>query len=218
MRQVDEEDNPKPDGRLLVSGIGLGQLTTSFRGLASEDRGSETIEFGVADSHDGVTRHKTEQGAFLTNMWPNLGGDDIWRPGATADDIYGLHRKSTLSGVCSSCDNDYEIDLGLNSLGETTVGGAMALPEGTGVAKPPRITFTEDDFYPFLSCYICSGEFISVDTFEAHMKNRHPLKYNCRFCQMGFSGNTRLTDHINTDHVTWSTSTYEDRDDELDRR
>jgi hypothetical protein len=118
LRQFDGSDNPKPDWRLLVSGIGLGQLTTSFRGLVSEDRGSETIEFGVANSHDGVTRHKTEQGAFLTNMWPNLGGDDIWRPGATADDKYGLHREPTLSGVCSSCDNDYEIDLGLNSLGK----------------------------------------------------------------------------------------------------
>ena len=53
------------------------------------------------------------------------------------------------------------------------VGGAMALPEGTRVAKPPRINFTEDNFYPFLSCYICSGEFGSVATFEAHMEHRH---------------------------------------------
>ena len=93
----------------------------------------------------------------------------------------------------------------------------MALPEVTRVTTPPRITFTESDFYPFLSCYKCSDEFVSVDTFEAHMKNRHPLKYNCRFCQVEFSGNTKLTDHINTEHVTWSTSTWEDRDDELDR-
>ena len=69
----------------------------------------------------------------------------------------------------------------------------MALPEGTRVAKPPRINFTEDNFYPFLSCYICSGEFGSVATFEAHMEHRHPLRYNCRFCQMGFSSNTMLT-------------------------
>jgi hypothetical protein len=117
LRQFDGSDNPKPDWRLLVSGIGLGQLTTSFRGLVSEDRGSKTIKFGVANSHDGLTRHRTEQGAFSTNMWPNLGGDDIWRPGATADDKYGLHRESTLSGVCSSWDNNYKIDLGLNSLG-----------------------------------------------------------------------------------------------------
>ena len=155
--------------------------------------------------------------ALSTNMWPNLGDDNIWRPGTTADDKYGFHRESTLSGVCSGRDNDYEINLGLKSLGETMVGGAMALPEVTGVTTPPRITFTESDFYPFLSCYKCSDEFVSVDMFEAHMKNRHPLKYNCRFCQMGFSGNTRLTDHINTDHVTWSRSTYEDRDDGLDR-
>ena len=118
LKRADKEDDPKPDGRLLVSGIGLGQLATSFRGVVSENRGSKTIEFAVADSRDGVTRHKTEQGAFSTNMWPNLGGDDIWRPGATADDKYGLHREPTLSGVCSSCDNDYEIDLGLNSLGK----------------------------------------------------------------------------------------------------
>jgi hypothetical protein len=53
--------------------------------------------------------------------------------------------------------------------------------------------------------------------FDAHMETRHPLRYNCCFCQMGFSNNTMLTDHINANHVTWSTSTYEDRDDdELD--
>jgi hypothetical protein len=117
--------------------------------------------------------------------------------------------------VCSGRDNDYEINLGLKSLGETTVRGAMALPEATGDTKPPRITFTESDFYDFLSCYKCSEEFVSVEMFEAHMKDRHPLKYNCRLCQVDFSGNARLTDHINTEHVTWSTSTWEDRDDEL---
>jgi hypothetical protein len=139
LRQVGKEDDPKSDMRLLISGIGLDQLTTSFCGLVSEGRDSGMIEFGVAECHNRVTGHKTEQGALSTNMWPNLGGD-IWQPGTAADDKYGFYRKSTLSGVCSGRYNDYEIDLGLKSLGETTVGGAMALPEVTGVTTPPRIT------------------------------------------------------------------------------
>jgi hypothetical protein len=117
--------------------------------------------------------------------------------------------------VCSSRGNDYDIDLGLNSLGKNMVGGAMALPGESGVAQPSRINFTEDEFYSLFLCYICNGEFGSMATFDAHMETKHPLRYNCRFCQMGFGNNTLLTDHINANHVTWSTSTYEDVDDEL---
>ena len=51
LRQAEEEDDPKSDMQLLVSGNGLDQLMTSFRGLVSEGRGSETIKFGAFDKH-----------------------------------------------------------------------------------------------------------------------------------------------------------------------
>ena len=191
----------------------------------SEGRGSERFAFGVAECQDGVTGHKTERGAFSTNTWSNLGGD-VWRPGVTtADDKYDFHRESTLSEVCSGHDNDYEIDLGLKSLGETKVRGAMTLlevhykscplPEMTGDTNPPKITFTASDFYDFFSCYKCSEDFDDKEMFETHMKDRHSQNYYCRHCQVEFSGNAGLTDHINTTHVTWSTTTWEAPDDDL---
>jgi hypothetical protein len=57
---VEEKDNPKTVVRALVGGNGVDQLTTSFRGLVSEGRGSETFTFGVADCQDGVTGHDPE--------------------------------------------------------------------------------------------------------------------------------------------------------------
>jgi hypothetical protein len=96
---VEEKDDPKTSVRPLVGGNGVDQLTTSFRGLVSEGRGSKTFAFGVADCQDGVTGHKTEREAFSTNIWPHLGGG-VWRLGmTTADDKYAFHCESTLPEV-----------------------------------------------------------------------------------------------------------------------
>jgi hypothetical protein len=51
--------------------------------------------------------------------------------------------------------------------------------------------------------------------FETHMKDRHSQNYYCRHCQVEFSDQTGLTDHINATHVTWSTTTWEAPDDDL---
>ena len=47
------------------------------------------------------------------------------------------------------------------------------------------------------------------------MKDRHSQNYYCRHCQVEFSDQTGLTDHINATHVTWSTTTWEAPDDDL---
>ena len=181
---VGEKDDPETGVRPLVGGNGMDQLTTSFRGLVSEGRGSETFTFGIADCQDGVTGHKTEREAFSTNIWPHLEGG-VCRPKmATADDKYGLHRES-------------------------------ALPEVTWDTNPPKINFTADDFFDFFSCYKCNEEFADKEIFETHMKDRHSQNYYCRHCQVEFSDQTGLMDHINATHVTWSTTTWEAPDDDL---
>ena len=140
---VEEKDDPKTSVRPLVGGNGVDQLTTSFRGLVLEGRGSETFAFGC---QDGVTGHKTEREAFSTNIWPHLEGG-VWRPKmATADNKYGLHRES-------------------------------ALPEVTWDTNPPKINFTEADFFDNYSCCYCHEEFDNKTTFEAHKKDRHSRNY-----------------------------------------
>ena len=94
-----------------------------------------------------------------------------------------------------------------------------ALPEVTWDTNPPKINFTEADFFDNYSCCYCHEEFDNKTTFEAHKKDRQSRNYYCRHCQVEFSDQTELTDHINETHVrsptTWEVPDLSEDSDNL---